>query len=62
MKETQRPIPQNEINDFVDSLFANGQTPCDDLGVTWQMLSQLELEAPEIVIRTGGEKRELRTG
>jgi hypothetical protein len=53
---------KSEINDFIDSLYANGRTASERFGVTWQMLSQLELEALKIVIRTSGEKRELRTG
>lgn len=43
---------EKEINDFVDSLFANGRSPSEAFGTSWQQLSQFEADHPQITVKT----------
>ena len=42
---------KDEINAFIDQMYANGKTATDSFGVSWDELSTLEFIAPETTVR-----------
>ena len=42
---------RNEINAFIDQMYANGKTATDSLGISWDDLSELEYTCPEVTVR-----------
>ncbi|WP_157810313.1 hypothetical protein [Vibrio sp. HA2012] len=39
---------RSDIKKFVASLYENGKTPSERFGMTWNSLSQLEKDVPEL--------------
>lgn len=39
---------EEKIKDFVESLYEDDKKPCEKFGMTWEELSSLEEEVPEI--------------
>jgi hypothetical protein len=44
-------ISTKEIKNFVSELFANGKSPLQSCGLSWEMLSEMERTHPEIVVK-----------
>ncbi|MGF1762466.1 hypothetical protein [Aliivibrio kagoshimensis] len=40
-----------ELKEFVASLYADGKTPCEQFGVSWEQLSELEKDVPQITCK-----------
>ena len=46
---------EKEIKAFISGLFADGKTPSEAFGTSWQQLSELEANHPEITIKTAAK-------
>lgn len=44
-----------DVTSFVSSLYADNKKPCERFGMTWEELSSLEEEVPEITQPTGND-------
>lgn len=51
---------KERIDQFVDELFANGKTPSDYFGISWQSLCELELAAPQVVCQPTNDESQLK--
>ncbi|MGT3790967.1 hypothetical protein ACVTD8_16860 [Vibrio cholerae] len=49
MKNVQ--VNRDELKAFVSSLYSDGKKPCERFGLTWDSLSALEQEVPELTCR-----------
>ena len=45
----------NDMQDFVASIYANGK-PCERFGMSWDSLSALEAEMPEVTTKQSEAK------
>jgi hypothetical protein len=47
-----------EIKTLVGNLFANGKTPSETFGMSWEMLSKMENDHPKITCSAHDKKRQ----
>lgn len=49
MKNVQ--VSRDELKKFVSNLYSNGKKPCERFGLTWDSLSTLEKNVPELTCK-----------
>lgn len=48
-------VDKNQIKEIVASMFADGKLPGDEFGLTWDALSEMEHECPQLTSRAGNK-------
>lgn len=53
MKNVQ--VNASELKQFAAKAYANGKTPSERFGMTWEMLSELEQNNPQLTCKQGSD-------
>lgn len=48
-------VDKNQIKKTVANMFADGKLPGDEFGLTWDMLSKMENDCPELTSRANSK-------